>query len=1075
MTTDEQALLALLPTDGTTHGNGKLRDALSWDEARYTAAKEGLLNSKLVAAGRGRGGSLYRVVESDLELKNPEPKAVKEKKPKAEKRTSRGDDNEGDAAILSYRHDQRRVNNPEVGMVSPESDPDDPKTTYAYDPHLDPALQFDSSANRARIERLIDDALASTDEKVMRAALEELRRLQTPYLQWTGKAERTSFEVDTVSLHVHERIDPASILSAVRKRMEDDKQGKGRQGDLFAAPFEQLPLREAIDFYKHDKGWSNRLVLGDSLLVMNSLLQKESMAGQVQMVFFDPPYGIKYGSNFQPFVDKRDVKDRSDEDLTQEPEMIKAFRDTWELGIHSYLTYLRDRLLLAKELLHESGSVFVQIGSENVDLIRGIMDDVFGRSNLVNVIAFQKTTSSTADFLGQVVDHLVWYAKDRQKVKFNEPFYEKKAGGDNFQAYDKIWRPSGEVSSWNGETLGIGEEIIRFDNITSQSSGRDKGEGAASWFPVDVKGNQIRPSEKVRWKTNETGMQRLLSSGRVQASANSLGYVRRISDFPAASYNSLWTDTITSGAGHDKRFVVETLPKVIQRCILMTSDTGDLVLDITCGSGTTAHVAEQWGRRWITCDTSRVALTLAKQRVMTASFDYYALKYPNEGLRGGFIYKTVPHVTLKSIANNPEIDAIHERMHPAVGAALEKLNAVLRKTPPAAYKVMDGGRKGKAIDFKKSGTEKLPSGEEAPAGALLEWEVPFDFPETWPASARGPFDTFHAARIALQREMDRSISAHAEQETLFDQPEPDKKKLRISGPFSVEAVPTPTVLSLDEAQQPAEADTTIARSGESARQHQWRDELQKTGIRGKNGQMIRFAELSTMSGTVYIHCTGTLAETGEHVAVCFGPAHASLEQRAVAHAINEATMLVPKPRYVVFAAFVFDPEAAKDIDETKWPGVTLLKAQMNTDLLTDDLKKARSSNQSFWLVGQPQVELRKLPDGRYELEVLGFDYFDTKEGELISGGTKKVAMWLLDTDYDDRSLYPRQVFFPMAGSKDGWMKLKKTIRAELNEELLEQYHGTVSLPFEPGPNRKVAVKVVDDRGIESLRILPIEA
>ncbi len=316
---------------------------LGWDEARYTAAKEGLLASKLVAAGRGRGGSLYRVVESDLELKSPEPEPVKEKKAKAEKRPSRGEDNEGDAAILSYRHDQRRVNNPEVGMVSPESDPDDPKTKYAYDPHLDPALQFDSSANRARIETLIDDALASKDEKVMRAALEELRRLQAPYLQWTGKAERTSFEVDTVSLHVHERIDPASILSAVRKRMEDDKQGKGRQGDLFAAPFEQLPLREAIDFYKHDKGWSNRLVLGDSLLVMNSLLQKESMAGQVQMVFFDPPYGIKYGSNFQPFVDKRDVKDRSDEDLTQEPEMIKAFRDTWELGIHSYLTYLRDR------------------------------------------------------------------------------------------------------------------------------------------------------------------------------------------------------------------------------------------------------------------------------------------------------------------------------------------------------------------------------------------------------------------------------------------------------------------------------------------------------------------------------------------------------------------------------------------------------------------------------------------------------------------------------------------------------------------------------------------------------------
>ncbi|MBK8226537.1 MAG: site-specific DNA-methyltransferase [Flavobacteriales bacterium] len=1043
---DEQALYNLLPEGGGALGNGKLRETLGWDEVRYTAAKEGLLNSKLVAAGRGRGGSLYRVVQSDLELKSPEPKAVKEKKPKAEKRTNRGDDNEGDAAILSYRHDQRRVNNPEVGMVSPESDPDDPKTKYAYDPHLDPALQFDSSANRARIETIIDDALASKDEKVMRAALEELRRLQAPYLQWTGKAERTSFEVDTVSLHVHERIDPASILSAVRKRMEDDNQGKGRQGDLFAAPFEQLPLREAIDFYKHDKGWSNRLVLGDSLLVMNSLLQKESMAGQVQMVMIDPPYGIKYKSNFQPFVNKRDVPDSDkDEDLTLEPEMIKAFRDTWELGIHSYLAYLRDRLLLAKDLLHERGSVFVQISDENLHHVRELMDEVFGPENFVAIIPFRtKLMPFGSNTIEQMFDFMVWYAKDISDVKVNHLFNTR----------DK---PEAIVGHERPYTV---QNMIPAQYRQGQA------------FDADFQGEVFPPSTNGSWSTTETGMKRMIKTGRVLRSGGSIGFRAYHDDYPVTRITAMWADT---GPAFGRRYAVQTSERTMERCMLMTTEPSDIVLDITCGSGTTAYVAEQWGRRWITCDTSRIAITLAKQRMLTESFDYYALKHPHEGLKGGFIYKTVPHVTLKSIANNPEIDEIYERMHPAVLAALEKLNAALRKAPPAAFKVMEGGRKGKAIDFKKGGTEKLPNGVEAPAGALLEWEVPFVFPEPWPSAAHESFDAFHVARFALQKEMDLSISAHADQETLFDQPEPDKKKLRISGPFSVEAVPTPTVLSLDDAQQPAEADTTIARSGESARQHQWRDELQKTGIRGKNGQMIRFAELSTMSGTVYIHCIGTLADTGEHVAVCFGPAHASLEQRAVAHAINEATMLVPKPRYVVFAAFVFDPEAAKDIDETKWPGVTLLKAQMNTDLLTDDLKKARSSNQSFWLVGQPQVELRKLPDGRYELEVLGYDYFDTKDGEHIHGGTKKVAMWLLDTDYDDRSLYPRQVFFPMAGSKDGWMKLKKTIRAELNEELLEQYHGTVSLPFEPGPNRKVAVKVVDDRGIESLRILPIEA
>lgn len=1072
---DEQALYNLLPVDGVALGNGKLRQTLGWDEARYNAAKEGLLNNKLVAAGRGRGGSLYRVVESDLELKSPEPEPVKEKKPRAGKRAKRGDDNEGDAAILSYRHDQRRVNNPEVGMVSPESDPDDPKTTYAYDPHLDPTLQFDSSANRARIERLIDDALASTDEKVMRAALEELRRLQAPYLQWTGKAERTSFEVDTVSLHVHERIDPASILSAVRKRMEDDKQGKGRQGDLFAAPFEQLPLREAIDFYKHDKGWSNRLVLGDSLLVMNSLLQKESMAGQVQMIYIDPPYGIKYGSNFQPFVDKRTVEDRNDEDLTQEPEMIKAFRDTWELGIHSYLTYLRDRLLLAKELLHESGSVFVQISDENLHHVRKLMDEVFESDNFIGQIVIQKTGGFTKKTLSLVEDYVVWYAQDRKAIKYRDirQFSEFPDLGDKY--YRRIHLPNGDWRFMNADetknptaSKSVGR-IFRHGPLNSDGP-------SSNPRPFKFRGALYHCNANRHWTVDPvTDLPRIDKSGHVFQIGNDVAF-KLFWDFnPAKPLNNVWLDTQSGGFNSQKVYVVQTTEKVIERCMLMTTDPSDLVLDPTCGSGTTSLVAESLGRRWITCDTSRIAVTLAKQNLLTRGYDYYVLKYPHEGLRGGFMYKTVPHVSPKSIATNPEVDVLYDRMHPAVIAELENLNAALLKSPPTPFKVSEGGRKGKAIDFKKSGTEKLPSGEEALAGALLEWEVPFDFPEAWPSAAREAFDAFHAARMAMQREMDRSISAHAEQETLFDQPEVDRKKLRISGPFSVEAVPTPTVLSLDEAQQPAEADTTIARSGESARQHQWRDELQKTGIRGKNGQMIRFAELSTMSGTVYIHCTGTLAETGEHVAVCFGPAHASLEQRAVAHAINEASLLVPKPRYVVFAAFVFDPEAAKDIDETKWPGVTLLKAQMNTDLLTDDLKKARSSNQSFWLVGQPQVELRKLDDGRYELEVLGFDYFDTKEGELISGGTKKVAMWLLDTDYDDRSLYPRQVFFPMAGSKDGWMKLKKTIRAELNEELLEQYHGTVSLPFEAGPNRKVAVKVVDDRGIESLRIISLEA
>jgi adenine-specific DNA-methyltransferase len=431
----------------------------------------------------------------------------------------------------------------------------------------------------------------------------------------------------------------------------------------------------------------------------------------------------------------------------------------------------------------------------------------------------------------------------------------------------------------------------------------------------------------------------------------------------------------------------------------------------------------------------------------------------------------VPHVTLESIANNPDIDEIYERLHLRIIQTLDGLNKDLRAAPPPPFSIEEGARTDELVDFKVPASQSmnLPSGEKAPVGGLLEWEVPFDFPEKWPARARLSFDAFHEARQTMQRQMDASIAAHAEQEVLYDQPKIAKDKLRISGPFTVEAVPFPSVLSLDETRQSGEADVAIARSGESSRQHQWRDELLRTGIRGKAGQLLSFATLETLPDTRYLHVNGTLADTGERAVVSFGPEHAPLEQRQVEMAMREAGDLFPRPKMIVFAAFAFDPEAAKDIDQTK--GIVALKAQMNTDLLTEDLKKAKSSNQSFWLMGQPDIDVRERKDGLFEVEVNGFDYFDTAKGELVSGGKGKIAVWLLDTDYDERSLLPRQVFFPMAGAKDGWHKLRKDIRGELDEARLSEFHGTVSLPFEPGENRKVAVKVVDDRGIESLKVI----
>ena len=817
--------------------------------------------------------------------------------------------------ISSFTHGHdTRSNNPQIGLVNADSDAQESQKTYAYDPHLDPELQ------------------------------------------WSGKAERTSFEVDTVSLHVHERIQPQTILEAVKKP------NVRPQPNLFDHAFEPLPLREEVEFYRHEKGWANRLIAGDSLLVMNSLLQKENMAGRVQTLYFDPPYGIKYGSNFQPFVNKRDVKDGNDDDLTSEPEMIKAFRDTWELGIHSYLSYLRDRLLLARELLHESGSVFVQISDENVHRVRCIMDEVFGAENFAGQIAFIKTAALAGELLSSNYDYLVWYSKDIHKMKYRQLFLPKQ---ERTELGTFSWIEFEDKSFRKLTTQELkGEVAIPFGKRFRASDISGQGETSTGAFAFVFEGKEYFPSKGRHWSTSIDGMNKLVAKNRVISNGANLAYKRYEEDFPVMPLVNNWNDTII-GTFTQKTYVVQTSELSIQRCLLMTTDPGDLVLDITCGSGTTAVVAEQWGRRWITCDTSRVATTLAKQRLMTAKFDCYPLRYPEEGIKGGFIYRTVPHITLKSLAND------------------------------------------------------LPPGEEI----------------------------------------------------LYDQPKVEKGKVRVTGPFTVEAVPFATVLSLDETVPPS-ADTTIARSGHTARVSEWKDELIRSGVRGKAGQRIEFADLELLPSMRYIHASGYDKHTGERIVVSFGPEFAPLEQRQVEIAIGEAQKLAPKPKMILFCAFSFDPEAAKDIDEMDWPGVTLLRTQMNADLLTHDLKKKSKNTDSFWLMGQPDVELRRESD-KYVVEVRGFDYFDTKKGEIVSGGKSDIAMWLLDTDYDGRSLFARQVFFPMSGANDGWSRLAKNLKGYVDEELIEAYRGTVSIPFEAGEYGRVAVKIIDARGIESLKIIEL--
>lgn len=699
-------------------------------------------------------------------------------------------------------------------------------------------------------------------------------------------------------------------------------------------------------------------------VIMNSLLEKEGMAGQVQMVYIDPPYGIKYGSNFQPFVDKRDVKDKKDEDLSQEPEMIKAFRDTWELGIHSYLSYLRDRLLLARELLADTGSVFVQISDENVHHVREICDEVFGHDNECATIVWKKGTP-TAKIVRNSFNYLLWYAKDINKIGDKvHKLYTERTGIEGSTEDPKKLALWGEFK--NGETRPLTTEEKRNIILTSQVAKIfrvdkviERGDDMERKFSISLDGVDFTPKDGYVWRGNKSQMQCLIEKNRLIKTNEGYGYKFYISDFPAIEITNLWEDT--AGKIPNMIYAVQTNEKIIQRCMLMSTDPGDLVLDITCGSGTTAYVAEQWGRRWITCDTSRVAITLAKQRLMTATFDYYKLAHEEQGVGSGFVYKTVPHITLKSIANNE---------------------------PPA-------------------------------------------------------------------------------QEILYDQPEIDKTKIRVTGPFTVEALPAPVVKPLDDVLQEDDV---------SAKQADWRDQLLATGILGRGGARLEFSRVEPLQGTRYLQAEAeTKEDTPRRAVICFAGETKPLDSRMVALALDEAQMQRPTPQLIIFAAFQFDPEAAKDIDGTNWPGMTLLKAQMNTDLMTEDLKKKRSSDQSFWLVGQPDVELirDKRTKDRYKVKVNGFDYYDVKKGTVESGSTSRIAMWMLDTDYDGMCIEPDMVFFPMGGKKDGWNKLAKTLKTEINMDLIDKYAGNESLWFTAQPNTAIAVKIIDDRGIESLKVIRI--
>lgn len=821
-------------------------------------------------------------------------------------------------SVETYNHKgKRRKNNPPVGLVSTATDRLNGRTKYQHDPHIDPCLS------------------------------------------WAGKAEGKEFDVQNVSLHIHERIDPKRIVQSFLKK----KEGKASQLSLFEESDNDPPLNKAIDFYRHEQDWTNRLIAGDSLLVMNSLLKKEGMAGKVQMVYIDPPYGIKYNSNFQPFVNKRDVKDGNDDDIPAEPEMIQAFRDTWELGIHSYLTYLRDRLLLVRELLHESGSVFVQISDENVHHVREICDEVFGKDQFCCFIPFRKRQgrTSSSDLPEQTHDFLVWYCKKQEALKYRQIWTDKEM--DNLELFynnsDGV-----AIALTKDEKAGKKPLPCPIEQVWTRIPLELQSPNPERMFNFEMDGKK-HPHPPKGWSATEEQLKVAAEKKRLVLKGKYLLFKRYYIESRHSKLLSIWNDT--AGEQH-AIYVVQTSEKPIARCMLMTSDPGDLVMDITCGSGVTAYVAETYGRRWITCDTSRVAITLAKQRLMTASFDYWQLAHPNEGIKSGFEYNKTSHITI---------------------------------------------------------------------GSFTKGEAPKEYP-------------------------------------LYDEPMLDSKKVRVTGPFTVEAVPCLRVKPFDGQEPKSElTGSELARSGETGRQTQWRDELKATGIRTLGGKTIMFSRVEPMVATRFLHAEAEIFGTdgsNKKAHISFGPDFGPLEQRQVEEALKEARALKEKPDFVIFAAFHFDPEAAKDIDQIEWKGVNILKTQMSVDLLTGDLRKKKSSNQSYWLIGQPDVDIKKPKTGSYQVKVNGFDYYDPINGEIVSKGTKHIAMWFLDTDYDERSLMPDQVFFPEGDSRRDWTKLSKALNGEVNEDALAKFSGVESLPFVAGDNKKIAVKIIDNRGIESFVI-----
>ena len=897
------------------------------------------------------------------------------------------------------------------------------------------------------------------DQSALRVAYERRNRDLDPQLVWRGKDEQdwSDLIVQAPPLFIQEKVHPKVLIDDLLQKTEVDVQAAEPQTDLFGDFNGVADEGAKTEFYQHDANWTNRMILGDSMQVMASLAEREGLRGKVQCIYIDPPYGIKFNSNFQWSTTSRDVKDGKADHITREPEQVKAFRDTWRDGIHSYLTYLRDRLTVSRDLLTETGSVFVQIGDENEHRIRALMDEIFGEKNFISLITVWKTSSQTSVNLASTSDYVIWYAKNASKVKFRglktfkSPDDPSSGGAD----YKYLWlgfdhrKPVSSASADEKSNY----KLFAPSPTTSQSGSE------TTRMPVIFNGKAFSPGVG-GWKTNANGFRRLIAADRIMSRTNSLRYVRFLDDYPVVPIANLWTDVRWGFDATEKSYVVQTNPRVIERCVLMTSDPGDLVLDPTCGAGTTAYVAEQWGRRWITIDTSRVALALARARIMGARYPYYLLADSREGqekeaeitrsapseapthgnIRQGFVYQRVPHITLRSIANNAEIDVIWDKFQETLEPLRKQLNKALGQSWEA-------------------------------------WEIPREVNNDMRTDAKQLHADWWAQRIACQQEIDASIAAKTDFEYLYDKPYEDKSRVRVAGPFTVESLSPHRVVAVDENDElllkAAEAPGTYNEERDFA--EMVLENLKMAGVQQAHKEdKIVFSSLTPWPGNLVCaegrYVEGATDESAEgeekRAAIFLGPEFGTVSRPDLVAAAREAG----DADFDVLIACAFNYDAhSSEFD--KLGRIPVLKARMNADLhMSDDLKNTGKGN-LFVIFGEPDIDIMEPDEENVQVKINGVDVFHPNTGEVRSDGAEGIACWFVDTDYNEESFFVRQAYF--LGANDPYKALKTTLKAEINQEAWETLHSDTSRPFKRPLSGRIAVKVINHLGDEVMKVFRV--